>query len=398
MRPPPFLSASLMSDFERCSWQWARKYRSVWDDAPTENHGVSYALKFGSDYHALIEEIDGLEDGEVFLKIEEMFGEEADDVYDYIREIQDRDASLGLKRIAREAKFEIYVPEIGVTLTGHIDDLLETADGKTLIIRDYKTGLKWESAVAWTNRIQPRLYNWAVRHPDFQASSGLRVYENYRFEICYPRQQKTVDWELIPETPALLAYVASIWLDMVGWYEKGFAEGDPSRYFPQILNQYCRNCHVRSQCDTYLDALSVDKLPQGLHETDVQALLRLMNLEKAIKGEIDARKSAIKARFPEGSKTYEEEGHNFTTVTRSSRSYKSGDVLSDLYEQRELHLEALNFDKLFTLVNSEVDRVVRAYPFLKPIFEKSKKVKPGTPFLSYAGTKDRPNSETFEAD
>jgi hypothetical protein len=379
MTPPPYLSASLISSFDSCPFRYAKsKYQGAKENAD--------GARFGSLFHQTIEEIDGLAAPDVYEKVVSIFGEEeASEVIDYIQDIQFSDNLAGLKRIARETKFEILMPEIGITLVGHIDDLLESEDGSTLVIRDYKTTLKFEPAVVWSNRVQPRCYNYAVRR-----LSNLKKYDNYVFQICYPKQGKVVEWDLEPENESFEDYISNVWLKMKEYYGKGFDEGEPSKYFPQILNDNCRYCVVRNQCDKYQKAIKLTMIPTAeIDESDGEKYVRLNSLSKAIDTEIALIKERLLKRFQPGERSLDDNGYAFRLQSNSRRRYVAGDILHELEVKGVLESYDIDLNKLLEVSSSEIDSLSRKYPELRDLFDRYKTVKSGAPFLIFSGSKGK---------
>ena len=239
MNPVPYVSASLIGSFERCPFSFAMSHYHG-------EKGDGSAAVFGTKFHTLMEQVHTMPIEDVITYCENHFGEEAEIVTETVMEILANDNALDWKQIDNEHKFEIYIPEVGITVVGHIDHILAetTPDGKRkLIIRDYKTTWKYEPAVVWSNRIQPRCYNWAARiqFPDFDI---------YEFQIWYPRQDRVVQWTLEPENEGFLSYIADVWDDLKKYYAQGWQEGDPAKHMPQILGEGCKYCAVKDLCDT----------------------------------------------------------------------------------------------------------------------------------------------------
>ena len=358
---PPYISSSMISSFNECPKRWAASHFYG-------KKGNEDGFAFGTAFHNVMEHL--WEDAaNLYDLTERYFPDDEEDrgmVYDAVRDLQSYDETNHHVSLGREIHFELPISD-RVIVTGHIDQVLRAGDN-TLIVRDFKTNRNIEPAVVWTNRIQPRIYNWAARElfPD---------YEKVLFQIVYPRYAHRVTWEMRPEGPQLLDYVERVWRQIQAFYEDGVFRGDITAGFEAVLNAYCGWCAIRSECFVYQSVSSLRELPMVDSEGPGARYNRLSLLKKAIESHMSDAKRQVRANMNAEDSEYREDGLMFRMTSQNRVSYDTESVWPDFINWLRESGQHVQMAKLISFSTTGVTAFLREHPELEQAFQQARSVK-----------------------
>lgn len=355
----------MISSFNECPKRWAAAHFYG-------KKGNEDGFRFGTAFHEMMEKVDNVDpQNGLSILVDSYFDDEEERgmVHDSVMDLQEYDRLNEHVSMQRELHFEIPLEDAqgDIVLIGHIDQLIFVND-QTLMIRDFKTNRNIEPAVVWNNKIQPRIYNWAVRKLYPQVEKIL-------FQVVYPRYAHRVTWEMQPEAQALPIYIKKIWLMMESYLKQGSASGDVIKLFPAALNAYCGWCPIRDECLTYQQISLLREVPSVDEEGPGARYYRLSLLKKAIEAHMSDAKRQVRARMSDGDYRYEEGGVLFQMSSQNRVSYDTESVWPDFLNWLITSGQGVEMSKILSFSTTGVAALLRDNPDLYAAFEAAKKVK-----------------------
>lgn len=356
----PYISSSMISSFNECPKRWAASHFY-------NKKGSEDGFRFGTAFHEMIEK---LEDSlSLRLLVNAAFDDEDERgmVYDAVVDLIEYDEQNEHKSLARELHFELPSIDGGPMVIGHVDQVLEV-DEKTIMVRDFKTNRNIEPAVVWNSKIQPRVYNWAIRQLYPQ-------YEKVLFQVVYPRYAHRVTWEMQPENERLIQYLTDVWCEMRDYLQRGSDLGDLSAGFPPVINAYCGWCAIRSECPLYQQIAQLRDVPLQDSEGPGNRYHRLGLVKKAIESHMSDAKRQVRAMMQPGDYQYQEGETLFQMSSQNRVSYDAEAVWPEFLNWLIKSGKAVEMSRLISFSSTGVAAFLKDSPELKPAFEAAKQVK-----------------------
>lgn len=382
---PPYISASMIGMMIDCPRRWAAGHF-------LGQSGDQSVFDFGTRFHSVVERMNTYDVKDTIACINEVFAGfddmEIKEVQDAVADIYNHDMIMGLKTVAQEHHFEIPIRH-DLTLTGHMDHLLETEEigvqgrvKKILIVRDYKTNRQIESAVSWTNKIQPRVYSYAVRR-EFPG------YDEYRFEVWYTRYSRQTTWKTHDESQALVDYVCSIY-DVANQMASAYST-NPVLGFPETVNRYCSYCPLKENCRSFGDMVETKPSVVQRMLTELPASRSYAYIDAMIKG-LETIKDELKEKIVSAAKNdvYSDAGGEIGLSTRANVKYDADKVVEWLQTNAADSFVGMDLTNVFGLTTSGALKLKARYPVMTEVIDKNKVSSRTKPSLEILTVRDKP--------
>ena len=315
--PTPYrLRQSMISSFLQCP----NKFYATYEDGYSES---SIFTQMGTAIHGIMEDI---YDGENTKTVDELFqlwwsdhGPSDLSLYEEWRVLM-ANYFKGLEGktkpniIARELEFTGNIRNIPISGT---IDRIDRVDDNTIMIVDYKTNMMPYTAEELRGSIQFKFYSLAVQQLKDQLGEFDRV-------ICAYEMMRTGNRQYVEYSAEELEIYAD-WLEVIWAKMLSGKDRDPK------INKYCGYCQRREQCPAYASFLE-NPLEFAVNPVDdmAQALTRLKESAKILKGRIDELESALKDSIIEAGGPVQIGGRTWSLQTSQRVTYPYQKVVEKL--------------------------------------------------------------------
>lgn len=338
------------STFDKCPQRWAASRFGI--VGPSDNKYT----RIGTAVHAVIEaylrwqfELSQFDRSVRYLTHHGVSDDEQENLREYLETLSD----VRPRVFAIEHEFYLQAPGIDVPIPGHMDVVYQEED-RSLVIRDHKTNRRYKSADWWSQQDQPRMYSWGAR----QQWPGYDIH----YEIGYVNLNRVARWTTSrADDLAMSEVLQRRWRNMVACSDM--------RAFPEVFNDDCGFCPLRSGCRTYnaeMNAFLDQFLSGSLNKMSI--IDRLQYLERIRKvaddeiGELE-RELAVRA-LAEGGRAVVD-GRLVSLEYSSRRAVDAWELIQATQREGFPQLTTEEFVSLFTAKVGGVDKLLKRYPHLE---------------------------------
>lgn len=354
------LSNSNLTKFSSCPKNWALEYLYGQRQAPTKY------MSIGSAVHLIIEKwfrndptCGSMDHWSVIPQ------DEWPSVQKYIAECCAPIFTSGGVVLGIEHEMLIHWSPEAPPILLYIDLLWQRpeVEHRTLRVRDHKTNRKKEGVDRWMNKLQPRIYAWALRKtygPDVTVI----------FEVGYVNGgAEVLEFEIPPESDVKLEEeMLAAWRRMA-IYAGSDAHAD---FFPARASEACRYCSHKQNCGSYIEYR--ESLTGQIEEEDpIKRYVRAVSLKRLAEAEVEDAKEEAERKVALAGGSIEGDNYRLKIVTKNMRSVNFQDVFNAVNSVPvELRPEVVSkLMEAASLKLGELDKILSDHPEMNVKFSKT---------------------------